>query len=137
MLKILFVSTSVGSLGSGEGGGVELTIQNLARELLRRGHFIEVVAPKGSRLTNVPLIGIEGNLQVPIQTQSRDVPVCLPDNAVLANMWDYARKVQHKYDLLVNFAFDWLPFYLTPFFDTKIANFISMGSILVSKKGVK
>ena len=129
MLKILFVSTSVGSLGSGEGGGVELTIQNLARELLRRGHQIEVVAPKGSWLTDVPVIGIEGNLQVPVQTQSRDVPVCLPDNAVLANMWDYARKVQHKYDLLVNFAFDWLPFYLTPFFDTKIAHFISMGSM--------
>ena len=132
MLKILFVSTSVGSLGSGEGGGVELTIQNLARELLRRGHHIEVVAPKGSWLIDVPVIGIEGNLQVPVQTQSRDVPVCLPDNAVLANMWDYAREVQHEYDLLVNFAFDWLPFYLTPFFDTKIAHFISMGSMTIA-----
>ncbi|MGL4881050.1 MAG: glycosyltransferase, partial [Waterburya sp.] len=33
------------------------------------------------------------------------------------------------YDLLVNFAFDWLPFYLTPFFQTPIAHFISMGSM--------
>ena len=31
MLKILFLSTSVGSLGSGGGGGVELTVQNLAQ----------------------------------------------------------------------------------------------------------
>ena len=131
MLKILFLSTSVGTLGSGQGGGVELTVQNLARELRRRGHQIEVVAPQGSWLTDVPVIGIEGNLQVPIQTQSRDVPVCLPDNSVLANMWDYARQVQQNYDLLVNFAFDWLPFYLTPFFKTTIAHFISMGSMTV------
>jgi UDP-glucose:tetrahydrobiopterin glucosyltransferase len=129
MLKILFLSTSVGSLGSGQGGGVELTIQNLAQELCRRGHQIEVVAPEGSWLTDVEVITIAGNLQVPVQTQSRDVPTCLPDNAVLANMWEYARTVQFEYDLLVNFAFDWLPFYLTPFFDTTIAHFISMGSM--------
>ena len=129
MLKILFLSTSVGSLGSGQGGGVELTVQNLARELSRRGHDIEVVAPEGSWLENTKVTTIAGNLQVPVQTQSRDVPTCLPYNAVLANMWDYARQVQHKYDLLVNFAFDWLPFYLTPFFETTIAHFISMGSM--------
>ncbi len=129
MWKILFLSTSVGSLGSGQGGGVELTVQNLAQELLRRGHQIEVVAPEGSWLKDVPVIGISGNLQVPVQTQSRDVPICLPDDAVLANMWDYARQVEHEYDLLVNFAFDWLPFYLTPFFQTTIAHFISMGSM--------
>ncbi|MBE9043954.1 glycosyltransferase family 4 protein [Pleurocapsales cyanobacterium LEGE 10410] len=129
MFKILFMSTSVGSLGSGQGGGVELTIQNLAQELLRRGHQLEVVAPSGSWLTDIPVTTIEGNLQVPVQTQSRDVPICLPDNSVLANMWDYARRVQHQYDLIVNFAFDWLPFYLTPFFETSIAHFISMGSM--------
>ena len=129
MLKILFLSTSVGSLGSGEGGGVELTVQNLAQELVNRGYQLEVVAPQNSWLTNVAVTTIEGNLQVPVQTQSRDVPICLPDNSVLANMWDYARQVQNKYDLIVNFAFDWLPFYLTPFFTIPIAHFISMGSM--------
>lgn len=129
MLKILLLSTSVGSLGSGQGGGVELTVQNLAQELIHRGHQLEVVAPQDSWLSSIPVTTIEGNLQVPLQTQSRDVPICLPDNSVLANMWNYARQAQHKYDLLVNFAFDWLPFYLTPFFQTKIAHFISMGSM--------
>ena len=129
MLKILFLSTSVGALGSGQGGGVELTVQNLAQELLRRGHSLKVVAPQNSWLTNISVTTIPGNLQVPVQTQSRDVPICLPDDSVLANMWEYARQVQHKYDLIVNFAFDWLPFYLTPFFQTKIAHFISMGSM--------
>lgn len=129
MLKILFLSTSVGSLGSGQGGGVELTVQNLAQELVKRGHQLAVVAPQKSWLTNIAVTTIQGNLQVPVQTQNRDVAICLPDNSVLANMWEYARLVQNKYDLLVNFAFDWLPFYLTPFFTTPVAHFISMGSM--------
>ncbi len=129
ILKILFLSTSVGALGSGAGGGVELTVQNLAQELVARGHQLEVVAPQGSWLTNIAVTTVEGNLQVPVQTQSRDVPTCLPDNSVLANMWSYARQVQDRYDLIVNFAFDWLPFYLTPFFTTTVAHFISMGSM--------
>ena len=129
MLKILFLSTSVGSLGSGQGGGVELTVQNLAQELLCRGHQLEVVAPANSQLKDIAVTTIVGNLQIPVQTQSRDVPIILPDDSVLANMWSYARRVQHQYDLIVNFAFDWLPFYLTPFLETTIAHFISMGSM--------
>ncbi|MGL5877068.1 MAG: glycosyltransferase family 4 protein [Xenococcaceae cyanobacterium] len=129
MLKLLFVSTSVGALGSGQGGGVELTVQNLAQEMVRRGHQVLVVAPAGSWLTGIEVKGIEGNLQVAVQTLSRDVPICLPDNSVLANMWDYVRTVETDWDLIVNFAFDWLPFYLTPFLSTPIAHFISMGSM--------
>jgi UDP-glucose:tetrahydrobiopterin glucosyltransferase len=129
MLKLLFMSTPVGALGSGQGGGVELTVQNIAQELIQRGHQLEVVAPHNSRLAGIPIREISGSLQIPVQTQSRDVPVCLPGDSVLANMWNYARKVQAEWDLIVNFAFDWLPFYLTPFFKTKIAHFISMGSM--------
>ena len=44
-------------------------------------------------------------------------------------MWDYARQVQTDYDLIVNFAYDWLPLYLTPFFNRPIAHLISMGSL--------
>ena len=129
-LKLLFMSTPVGALGSGAGGGVELTVQNVAQELQRRGHQLEVVAPVGSRLTGIPVREITGNGQIPIQTQSRDVAIYLPANSLLANMWSYARMVQQEYDLLVNFAFDWLPFYLTPFLQhTTVAHFISMGSM--------
>lgn len=129
MLRLLLLSTPVGALGTGQGGGVELTVQNVAQELQQRGNQIEVVAPVGSRLQGIPVTEIAGNLQVAVQTQSRDVPIILPDNSVLANMWDYARRVQSNYDLIVNFAFDWLPFYLTPWFDCPIAHFISMGSL--------
>ena len=129
MLKLLLLSTPVGPLGSGLGGGVELTLQNIAQEMVRRGHKIQVVAPAESVLAGIPVQGIGGNLQIAAQTQGRDVPICMPENSVLANMWDYARTVQSDWDLIVNFAFDWLPFYLTPFFERRIAHFISMGSM--------
>ena len=127
--KLLLMSTPVGALGTGQGGGVELTVQNIAQELQQRGHKLEVVAPEGSFLTGVAVTGIAGNAQIAVQTQTRDVPIILPENSTLGNMWEYARQVQGQYDLIVNFAFDWLPFYLTPFFTTPIAHFISMGSM--------
>ena len=128
-LKLLFLSTSVGQLGSGLGGGVELTMLNIAQELHRRGHKIAVVAPVGSVLESIRVIEIMGDLQVTAQTQDYHASVVMPADAVLANMWEYARKVQDEWDVIVNFAYDWLPFYLTPFFRTPIAHFISMGSL--------
>ena len=129
MYKLLFISTPVGPLGSGIGGGVELSLQNIARETIRRGHLVKVVAPAKSILPDIPIIEIAGNFQIPAQTQTRDVPITMPENTVLGNMWEYARSVRSQWDLIVNFAFDWLPFYLTPFFDRPIAHFISMGSL--------
>lgn len=129
MTKLLFVSTPVGPLGSGEGGGVELSLLNIAREMQQRGYKIRVVAPAESKLPGISLQTIEGNLQIPAQTQERNVPIVLPDNSVLANMWEYVRSVEDEWDLIVNFAFDWLPFYLTPFLRKPIAHFISMGSM--------
>ncbi len=129
MLKLLFLSTPVGPLGSGIGGGVELTLLNLAQEMSQRGHQVTVVGPEGSIVPDVACQEIAGTWQDMIQNTQRDTPIILPENSVLANMWDYARKVQNDYDLIVNFAFDWLPFYLTPFFTAPIAHFISMGSM--------
>jgi UDP-glucose:tetrahydrobiopterin glucosyltransferase len=128
-LRLLFVSTSVGALGTGLGGGVELTLKNLAIALMQQGHSITVVAPEGSTLVGVSLIEIPGNLQITAQTQGRQSLITMPTNAVLGNMWNYARTVQQGYDLIVNFAYDWLPFYLTPFFTTPIGHLVSMGSL--------
>lgn len=129
-LKLLFVSTSVGALGTGLGGGVELSLYNIAQEMLRRGHTVQIVAPKGSYFASLPnIVQIPGNLQIIAQSQQRTDPITMPSDAVLANMWEYARQVQAEYDLIVNFAYDWLPFYLTPFFTRAIAHFVSMGSL--------
>ena len=128
-LKVLFVSTPVGPLGSGLGGGVELTIVNLATALQQQGHRVAIAAPENSQIEGTPLLQIPGLLQATAHTQGRDTPATMVENAVLANQWHYARSVQQDYDLILNFAYDWLPLYLTPFFDIPIAHFISMGSL--------
>ncbi len=53
----------------------------------------------------------------------------MPEPSVLAGMWEYARQEQAAYDLILHYAYDWLPFYLTPFFQIPIAHYISMGSL--------
>lgn len=128
-LKLLFVSTPVGGLGTGLGGGVELSLYNIASYMIKRGHKLTIIAPSGSLWKEFPIVEISGNLQIIAQSQERDTPVIMPENSLLANMWEYGRQVQHEYDLIVNFAYDWLPFYLTPFFQTPIAHFVSMGSL--------
>ena len=128
-LKLLFVSTPVGPLGTGLGGGVELTLYNIAQEMIRRGHKLQIIAPSGSTWDSLPIVQIPGNLQIIAQSQERTDPITMPENSVLANMWDYARQVQSEYDLIVNFAYDWLPLYLTAFFQRPIAHLISMGSL--------
>lgn len=128
-MKQLFISTPVGSLGSGLGGGIDLTLSNAARSQLSRGHEVTIVAPQGSRLPDLAVVEIPGNLQIPAQTQGRDSGIDMPANPVLANMFEYARQVQHEYDVILHFTYDWLPFFLTPFFETPIAHFVSMGSM--------
>lgn len=116
-------------MGTGLGGGVELTLRNIAQALRHQGHQVTVVAPVGSQDDPLSIIEIEGTLQGSAQHHGRDALNCLPANSVLEQMWDYARQVQHAYHLIVNFAYDWLPFYLTPWFDRPVAHLISMGSL--------
>ncbi|MGB0350926.1 MAG: glycosyl transferase, partial [Synechococcus sp.] len=63
-LHLVIVNTPIGALGSGEGGGVELTLRSLVQGLVRRGHRVTVVAAKGSTLPadcgGVKLLEVEG-----------------------------------------------------------------------------
>jgi len=128
-MNLLFLSTSVGALGSGLGGGVELTLHNLALALQQLGHHVTIVAPAGSSCGSFPVVEIGGALQPTAQSAGQDALIEMPPNPVLAGMWEYARQVQASYDLALNFAYDWLPFYLTPFFHRPIAHLVSMGSL--------
>ncbi|MGB7249908.1 MAG: glycosyltransferase [Phormidesmis sp.] len=133
------LSTPVAPLGSGLGGGVELTIINLAKMLVQRGHQVVIAAPEGSILPaaatlgadkftqQIALIQVPGTLQPIAQNQLRSASITVA--SALANAWDYARQAQAQYDLLVNFAYDWLPFYLTPFLSVPVAHFVTMGSL--------
>ena len=107
---------------------MEATVTNLARVLGQRGHVVVIAAPEGSVVPEgLAVIQIPGVLQPTAQTQDRsDLGVT---ESALANLWRYAHEVQSQYDLLVNFAYDWLPFYLTPFFSVPVAHFVSMGAL--------
>ena len=43
-MRIVLISTPIGFLGSGKGGGVELTLNSLVSGLISLGHSVEVVA---------------------------------------------------------------------------------------------
>lgn len=128
-LKLLFAAPFIGALGKGLAGGVELTLLNIAQALRQRGHEITIAAPQGSVVESFRVIEIPGNPQISAQTCDRTDPIILPHASGLARMWEHIRSVQSEYDLILNFAYDWLPFYLTPFFQCSIAHLVSMGSL--------
>jgi UDP-glucose:tetrahydrobiopterin glucosyltransferase len=128
--RFLILSTPVGPLGSGIGGGVEMTLRNLVQCLTNRGHRVDVIAPTGSTPLGDTLYEVPGTCQTPAQTIAEPAPdIHLPWDGVLTNMWQLAQKLQYQYDVLVNFAYDWLPLYLTPFFNRPIAHWISMSCL--------
>lgn len=107
---------------------MEATVGNLARMMTQRGHTVKIAAPIESTVRGfAEIIQIPGAWQPTAQTQTRSA-LNVTESA-LSNLWDYARQVQHEYDVLVNFAYDWLPFYLTSFLSVPVAHFVSMGSL--------
>lgn len=128
-MRILIASTPVGPLGSGTGGGVELTLHSLVYGLGALGHHVEVVAPAGSLHIGERVHQIEGALQASSQLAGRAAPVALPAGSVLAAMWEHIADLQRDFDIVLNLAYDWLPLYLTRFFETPVLHLISMGSL--------
>ena len=128
--RILIISTPVGPLGSGVGGGVELTLHSLVLGLTGRGHQVEVLAPDQSLHVGAVVHQIPGTLQPTAHTADRDTLVSVPADGVLAAMCEWARVHQDEFDVIVNLAYDWLPFYLTPFFaTTPLAHLVSMATL--------
>jgi UDP-glucose:tetrahydrobiopterin glucosyltransferase len=128
-LRILIASTPVGPLGSGVGGGVELTLHTLVYGLGARGHHVEVIAPAGSLLVGTRVHQIDGVLQPSSQLAGRDAPVEIAAGSVLAAMWECVAELQHEVDVVVNLAYDWLPMYLTGILDVPVVHIVSMGSV--------
>ncbi|MGA0821397.1 MAG: UDP-glucose--tetrahydrobiopterin glucosyltransferase, partial [Ilumatobacteraceae bacterium] len=139
------MSTSVGPLGSGIGGGVELTLRTLAGGLSKMGHSVTVVAPLGSVLTlsesnsasersgigAVRLMEVAGALHVPSQTRDRSAPLSVPANSVLQNMWHRVIELAgtERFDVVLNFAYDVLPFSEADAIGVPVTHLVSMGSL--------
>ncbi len=128
-LRVVIVSTPVGPLGSGVGGGVELTLHSLVYGLGGLGHSVEVVAPAGSLHVGARVHQIEGALQPSSQLADRAAPVELLTGSVLTAMWERVADLQDDIDIVVNLGYDWLSLYLTSFLAVPVVHFISMGSL--------
>lgn len=127
--SILICSTPVGPLGSGVGGGVELTLHGLVLGLSARGHHVEVVAPAGSLHVGERTHQIAGQHQISSQIAGRDAAIEMPPSPVLGAMWEWVRAHQTDFDVVLNLAYDWLPMYLTPFLDVPVGHVVSMASL--------
>jgi len=122
------LSTPVGPLGSGIGGGVELTTHVITLGLLGRGHEVVIVAPNHSIGEAAPVVQVAGHLQVPSQTAGRDAPIVMPPDPVVAAMVDAAASVPGA-DVIVNLAYDWLPFWAARHLAVPVAHLVSMASL--------
>ena len=107
-MRIVLISTPIGFIGSGKGGGVELTLNSLVSGLVSLGHSVEVIAPKNSKLnlTNeeAKLHFVEGEDQISWQRQNYNSPVSIPDNSLLAGMLEKGLDMAKKADVLLNLS---------------------------------
>ena len=131
-MRIVLISTPMGFLGSGKGGGVELTLNSLVSGLISLGHSVDVIAPKNSRLQNsnskAKLHFVEGEDQISWQHQDYNSPASIPDNSLLAGMLEKGLDIAKNADVLLNMSYDWLPIWMTLNLEIPIAHIISMGS---------
>ena len=131
-MRIVLISTPIGFLGSGKGGGVELTLNSLVTGLLSLGHYVDVIAPKNSNLfknnSKAKLHFVEGSDQISWQHEDYYSPVTIPDNALLSGMVEKAIEIGENSDIILNFAYDWLPIWMTLNLKRPIAHIVSMGS---------
>ncbi len=131
-MRIVLISTPIGYLGSGKGGGVELTLNSLVSGLLSLGHSVEVIAPENSKLhknnEKAKLYCVEGKDQISWQHQNYDSPVIIPDNSLLVGMLEKGLDIAKQADVLLNMSYDWLPIWMTQIVEKPFAHIISMGN---------
>ena len=102
-----------------------MTVHVLSLGLRRRGHEVVVVAPNHSIGDGVVQVG--GRLQPSTQMTSRSAPIVMPPDPVISNMLDAA--IAQGGDVIINCAYDWLPFWAARHLRVPIAHLVSMGSL--------
>ena len=132
-LSLVLLSTPIGCLGSGRGGGVELTLISLVQGLINRGHRLTLVAPRGSQLpdacSSVELVLVDGEDQPSWQHAPAESAVVIPRQGVLPRLLEAALQRAGDADALLNFGYDWLPFWMTPYLHTPLFHLVSMGAV--------
>ncbi len=132
-LRIILVSTPIGHLGSGYGGGVELTLSSLMQGLLNLGHQVILIAPDGSELpqgcSSGEILHVKGADQPSWQHVEPGAPVVIPCEGVLPRLLDQALELGKSADAVLNFSYDWLPIWLTPHVHSELFHLVSMGGV--------
>jgi UDP-glucose:tetrahydrobiopterin glucosyltransferase len=128
-LRFLFVSTPVSPIGTGDGGGVETTLRQLAPALEGHRHKITVIAPAGSCLPDgIAIQQVSGDPPPSAATGARDAPITLQSHGVLERMWEQARRLAPAHDLIIALTYDWLSYYVTPFLPIPVLHWITLPS---------
>ena len=130
-MNLVLLSTPIGFLGSGKGGGVELTLNSLVSGLLSLGHNVKVVAPQNSKLNKinnaVELYCVNGFAQESWQHRDYFSREINSKGSLVNSMFEKAVSFVNDSDVILNFSYDFLPINETLKFDTPIAHLISMG----------
>ena len=130
-MNLILLSTPIGYLGSGKGGGVELTLNSLVTGLLRKGHSVKVVAPKNSKLNNInnsaDLYCVDGLEQESWQHKDYYAKELFAKESLVSLMFEKALSFESQSDIILNFSYDFLPINQTLKFDIPIVHLISMG----------
>ena len=130
-MNLVLLSTPIGFLGSGKGGGVELTLNSLVSGLLKMGHEVKVVAPKNSKLNkennSADLYCVDGFEQESWQHKDYYAKDFTTNDSLISLMFEKALSFADESDIILNFAYDLIPIYETLKFDIPIAHLISMG----------
>jgi UDP-glucose:tetrahydrobiopterin glucosyltransferase len=129
MHRILFLSSPIGPVGSGQSGGVETKLALLTGKLLALGHKIGVVAPAESILpSGVDVYQIYGAKPLNVAVAARDTLPVQSTQGVLEKMWEKAQDLAGQYDVLIAMTHDWLSYYLTPFFPIPVLHWVTVSS---------
>ena len=128
--RVLIVAPPVGPIGAGNAGGVETHLLSLAPILAGRGHQIGIVAPAGSAVSavGVTLYPVAGEAAPSATIAERTAITVARTGGVLEHMWERTLQLERRYDVVIGVSYDWLPFYLTPFFSTPVGHWISICS---------
>ena len=130
-MRLIIISTPIGYLGSGKGGGVELTLNSLVKGLLDENHSIKVIAPLKSQLSKdcsaAELVCVEGSEQKSWQHQDYFAKGNTGEDSVVNTMLEKALSYKSESDAIINLAYDFLPIKKTLIEDIPILHLISMG----------
>lgn len=120
-MRVLLIASAVSPIGHGLTGGVSDALYNTINALSQNGHSIDIIASEESSYKGpAKFIKISGNYQPSLQGRPSSASYPIITSSLIANYWHYVNKNQEKYDIVLNFCNDWLPYYLTSFMDIPV-----------------